>query len=80
MKDFNLMLGQLVIGYAVLEAIGFLAAMLALYYVIRTAVRDGINDSRMVSRQRFAEPMADAHPPPAARAGADTLPDMRADR
>lgn len=78
MKDVSLMLGQLVVGYAVLEFIAYTLAMVVLYYVVRYAVRDGIDDSRL-GRARFIEPRADAPPPVTTRTGAG-LPDMRADR
>jgi hypothetical protein len=57
----------------VVSALAAAVGMWVLYYVVKSAVRDGINESSMVSRKDWGATVREAQ-----RAG--TLPDMRAER
>lgn len=74
MKQLEIELTRLAIWYVAAYLLGFIITMLALYYVIRSAIRDGIRDSGLVQTwQRIVASQMKPH--------ADTLPpDIRADR
>jgi hypothetical protein len=72
MKAFEIEMTRLTLAYAVWEAIAFAIAMAVLYYVVKCAIRDGIQESGLVQTWRTTSA--------AARSGKQELPDMRAER
>lgn len=50
LRELQTELTRIAIFWAALEVIAFLGAMGVLYLVVRAAVRDGINDSRLGAR------------------------------
>lgn len=58
------------------QVVAFLATMFVLYLVIKSAIRDGINESKMGDTWRWHVSASAAAP----HEGAKDLPPMRADR
>lgn len=73
MPNFQAIGLQYAVASIFFEAIAFICAMVVLYFVVRAAVKDGINDSRLGDRPRSAP-----RKPRDTRNG-DTLPPMHAD-
>ncbi|MCW5669985.1 MAG: hypothetical protein KIT86_10000 [Hydrogenophaga sp.] len=73
MPNFQIELNRLIVQTAVLELIAWVVGFVVLYFVVRAAVRDGINESRLGERT-VAKPRAR----PSTHDG-NTLPPMHAD-
>jgi len=73
-KQIEIELNRLAVQAFVFEAICFIVAMVILYFVIRYAIRDGINDSRLTDnwQGRVTAARRTTH-------DGDTLPPMHAD-
>ncbi|BEP95676.1 hypothetical protein GmRootA79_40600 [Acidovorax sp. A79] len=69
-KAFEAELTRFAIFSIALEIIALILFFLILYWVIKSAIRDGINESRLGERQRAI----------AKREDAEGLPPMRAER
>lgn len=73
MPNFQAIAMQYAVAAAVWEVLAFCVAMVVLYFVVRAAVRDGINDSRLGDRPRpMPRKQCDTR-------NGDTLPPMHAD-
>lgn len=74
LKEFEMQMTKAAFQLMVLEAIGFMLAMWVLYIVIKYAIRDGINESRLGNdwQRTAARVKARTH-------DGDTLPPMHAD-
>lgn len=73
MPNFQAIAMQYAVAATLWEVLAFGIAMVVLYFVVRAAVRDGINDSRLGDRARQVP-----RKPRDTRNG-DTLPPMHAD-
>ena len=74
LKEFEMQMTKVAFQYMVLEAIAFFIGMWVLYLVIKFAIRDGINESRLGSdwKRTAARAKAKTH-------DGDTLPPMHVD-
>lgn len=80
-ETLQIELTKIVVWTAILEGIAAFFAMLMLYIVIKYAIRDGINESKLVKRS-WQESVADPMARDAVREvkdAAKVLPPMRAD-
>ena len=80
-ETMQIELTKIVVWTAIAEGIAFFFAMLMLYIVIKYAIRDGINESKLV-RRAWHEGITDPIARDAVRAtkeAARVLPPMRAD-
>jgi hypothetical protein len=72
MPNFQAELNRIVIQSAALELLAWAIGLVVLYFVVRSAVRDGINDSRLGDRPKIVKATPSSH-------NGDTLPPMHAD-
>jgi hypothetical protein len=50
MPNFQIELNRLIVQTAMLELVAWVVGFVVLYFVVRAAVRDGINESRLGER------------------------------
>jgi hypothetical protein len=84
LKQLEVEVTKAVLQVAIWEFLSFVAFMVVLYFVVKAAVRDGVNESRMgVARERRGgrDPEGWAHQVEASkiREGAVKMPPFRAD-
>lgn len=77
-KALEAELTRMLVFSAAIDLVVLIVSLWVLYLVIKAAVRDGINESRMVERPRL--PRRDTTPPIEANTEPADLPPMKAER
>jgi hypothetical protein len=75
LKTFELEMTRLAFLWGLIEIIGFAIGLWLLYLVIKNAIRDGINESRLTDNWNKTASIAKER-----EAIAKAIPDMRAER